>query len=68
MKTHKILVSQNAWEYSGRVLIKANDVKFKFTDPYRQEHKREDEDGDTLMADGVEIIFDEAFEYHGIVK
>jgi len=50
MKQWTIIVSQNGWEYSGYVRIKANKV---------------DRVGDgnmTILADGVEIEFDEAIE------
>jgi len=50
MKNWKIIVSQNAWEYSGWVTIKANKVE------------RVGDGNRTILADGVEIEFDEEIE------
>lgn len=47
MKTWKIIVSQNSWEYSGWVTIKADKVE------------RLNNSSTTILADGIEIEFDE---------
>jgi len=50
MKEWTIIVSQNGWEYSGYVTIKANKVE------------RVGDGNRTILADGVEIEFDEEIE------
>ena len=69
MKTWKFLVSQNGWEYAGMVLIKANSVECKWNGEdwdigYRKGHYPQ-EDGNTIVADGIEISFDEGIEFCG---
>lgn len=53
MKQWTIVVSQNNWEYSGYVTIKANKVE------------RVGDGNRTILADGVEIEFDEEIEIEG---
>lgn len=48
IKEYTILVSQNGWEYVGHVTIKAKELKVTGTD--------------SVIADGVEIYFDEEIE------
>jgi len=53
MKEWTILVSQNGWEYTGIVTIKANKVELK------RGNDADDEKLKVIIADGIEIEFDE---------
>lgn len=50
MKEWKIIVSHNEWEYERHVIIKANKIE------------RVGDNNRTILADGVEIEFDEEIE------
>jgi hypothetical protein len=60
MKRWLYYTSMNDWEYSGRLIITANEVKNSWSGI----RIRNDSDfGDTITADGVVIQFDEEFEF-----
>ncbi len=61
MKKWEFYVSQNGWEYAGKVIITANKVEATWSDKTNQSRESgENEIGDTLIADGIKIQFDEA--------
>lgn len=71
-KTHKLCVSQNGWEYGGCVLIKSESIEFKWAENHTYGPDCKERGGDfeeavgtAVMADGVEITFDEPFIYDG---
>lgn len=68
MKYWKFLLSSNNWEYATSVQITAKEISCGFKTPEDKKAWGEsdpDVDGDTIIADGVEIKFDEVFEFHG---
>lgn len=62
MKKLRLFVSQNAWEYTGIV-----DISYKDEYIFDNKELRIDSEGnptpDTIIVDGVTIMFDEGFEW-----
>lgn len=73
MKKHFFHVSQNGWEYEGRITITANEVQFEWSDKHSKEYHEQfhalmQANGDVIIADGIRIELDEPFIYRGVVK
>ena len=72
-KKWKFLCSQNGWEYAGLLIVTAEKVEYYYSKGNRDEewdasyYKKSypDSDGNTILADGVEIYIDEDFEFQG---
>lgn len=68
MKKWNLLVSQNAGEYYGAVIITAHQVLVEWSNEKAKETNRFfdlQNDGNVIIADGVRIEFDESFEFRG---
>lgn len=69
MKKVKLLVSQNGWEYTGKVVIDYNET-YELVYPDDIDEFALDSMGHPatkiIIVDGVKIEFDEVFELSGI--